>query len=125
MKRRTDIEARFLLVAAFFSLQLSALTASGATFTVTKTADTNDGICDGDCSLREAVTAANSTPGIDDVQVPAGTYALFSASAPSGQVALHATEALNITGAGRAATSITSSTKTCLLIDGATQPSRV
>ena len=32
--------------------------ASAATFTVTKTADTNDGLCDADCSLREAVFAA-------------------------------------------------------------------
>lgn len=30
------------------------------TITVTKTADTADGVCDSDCSLREAVTAANS-----------------------------------------------------------------
>jgi CSLREA domain-containing protein len=29
-------------------------------FTVTKTADTNDGTCDSDCSLREAVTAAGN-----------------------------------------------------------------
>ncbi len=32
-----------------------------ATFTVTKIADTSDGICDADCSLREAVTEANAT----------------------------------------------------------------
>ena len=30
-------------------------------YTVTKTADTDDGVCDGDCSLREAVKAANAT----------------------------------------------------------------
>jgi CSLREA domain-containing protein len=30
------------------------------TLTVTKTADTNDGVCDADCSLREAIAAANS-----------------------------------------------------------------
>jgi uncharacterized delta-60 repeat protein/CSLREA domain-containing protein len=29
------------------------------TFTVTKTLDTNDGTCDSDCSLREAIAAAN------------------------------------------------------------------
>ena len=40
--------------------------AFGATFTVTKTADTNDGICDADCSLREAIAAANATT-TDDV----------------------------------------------------------
>jgi CSLREA domain-containing protein len=31
------------------------------TLIVTKTADTNDGMCDGDCSLREAITAANAS----------------------------------------------------------------
>lgn len=40
--------------------------AFGATFTVTKTADTNDAVCDSDCSLREAITAANNA-GEDDV----------------------------------------------------------
>src|SRR5688500_6908762 len=31
-----------------------------ANYTVTKIADTNDGVCDADCSLREAVAAANA-----------------------------------------------------------------
>ncbi len=35
--------------------------AAAATYTVTKTADTNDGTCDADCSFREAITAANAT----------------------------------------------------------------
>ena len=34
-------------------------------FTVTKTADTNDGVCDSDCSLREAVVRANADAGPD------------------------------------------------------------
>lgn len=38
-----------------------------ATYTVTKTADTNDGICDSDCSLREAIVAANGTTDSDIV----------------------------------------------------------
>jgi CSLREA domain-containing protein len=45
-----------------------------ATFTVTKTADTNDGVCDADCSLREAILAANAAPDADTITVPAGTY---------------------------------------------------
>ena len=49
---------------------------SAATFTVTKTADTADGTCDSDCSLREAVIAANDNAGFDTVSVPAGTYVL-------------------------------------------------
>ena len=39
----------------------------GVTFTVTKTADTNDGVCGFDCSLREAITAANASPGADTI----------------------------------------------------------
>ncbi len=42
--------------------------ASAATYTVTKAADTNDGVCDSDCSLREAVAAAIATPD-DDIIV--------------------------------------------------------
>lgn len=40
------------------TLQINRL---GATRAVTKVADTNDGVCDADCSLREAIAAA--TPG--------------------------------------------------------------
>lgn len=43
---------------------------------VTKADDTSDGTCDGDCSLREAIIAANETPGHDVIYVPAGTYTL-------------------------------------------------
>ena len=50
--------------------------ASAASFTVTKTADTNDGVCDADCSLREAISAANAAAGADTITVPAGTYQL-------------------------------------------------
>lgn len=34
------------------------MAAQAATLTVTKTADTSDGVCDADCSLREAIAAA-------------------------------------------------------------------
>jgi CSLREA domain-containing protein len=43
-------------------------------YNVTKTDDTFDGVCDADCSLREAIEAANVTAGA--VIVPAGTYVL-------------------------------------------------
>ena len=42
-------------------ITLSFLSAQAATFTVTKTADTNDGTCDADCSLREAIAAATAS----------------------------------------------------------------
>ena len=43
-----------------------------ATFTVTKTADTNDGACNTDCSLREAITAANADAVADSIAFAAG-----------------------------------------------------
>jgi CSLREA domain-containing protein len=72
-----------------YSILLSAQssTASGQTvdfavatsvlYTVTKTDDTFDGVCDdADCSLREAISAANAVAGAGAVIVPAGTYTL-------------------------------------------------
>jgi CSLREA domain-containing protein len=47
-----------------------------ATFTVTKNTDDPVDGCDADCSLREAVIAANQTIEHDTVVVPAGTYVL-------------------------------------------------
>lgn len=46
-------------------------------YRVSKTADAADGVCDLDCSLREAVEASNAAPGA--VVIPAGTYALTRA----------------------------------------------
>jgi CSLREA domain-containing protein len=47
-----------------FELQAPANQQSGPNFTVTKTADTNDGSCaTNDCSLREAINAANAALG--------------------------------------------------------------
>src|SRR3989344_4612299 len=65
------VTAGAMVVMFFF-----AAPAFAATFTVTKTADTNDGVCDADCSLREAIGAANALPGADIVTLPAGTYML-------------------------------------------------
>jgi CSLREA domain-containing protein len=69
------------------------------TFPVTKTEDTNDGTCDPDCSLREAIGAANTNPGVDDVPVPAGTYLLTL-----GQLVV--SDGVSIAGAGQANTII-------------------
>ena len=46
-------------------------------FTVSKTADTNDGHCNADCSLRDAIIAANANPGADRIILGSGlTYTL-------------------------------------------------
>ncbi len=90
--------AAALLLSLGFSPRLSA-----ATFTVTKTADTNDGTCDSDCSLREAVIAANGAAGLDVVAIPAGLYTLTIVGvgedlALTGDLDLR--EAVTISGAG-------------------------
>lgn len=62
-----------LLCAVFLSL---AGTATANTFTVTTT-DDDVGTCDpGDCSVREALAAAQANPGEDTVNIPAGHYVL-------------------------------------------------
>jgi CSLREA domain-containing protein len=72
---RSQSVSCLLLVGALVALLTlgSAGVANAATLTVTKTADTDDGVCDSDCSLREAVTAASDG---DTITVPPGTYVL-------------------------------------------------
>ncbi|MEX0800812.1 MAG: right-handed parallel beta-helix repeat-containing protein [Dehalococcoidia bacterium] len=74
-----------------------AAPAQAATFTVTKTADTADGTCDADCSLREAIIAANANAEADIINVPAGTYVLTSGE-------LEITSDITINGAGASST---------------------
>jgi CSLREA domain-containing protein len=89
---------------------LWAVAAQAATFTVTKAADTADGSCDAaDCSLREAISAANATAEADTVVVPAGTYMLSLAGAGEDLNAsgdLDVTQPVTISGAGAATTII-------------------
>lgn len=60
---------------ATISLVASAAV-DAATFTVTKLGDSNDGLCNADCSLREAIRAANAQVGTDTIVLPAGTLTL-------------------------------------------------
>ncbi len=79
-------------------------------FTVTKTSDTNDGACNEDCSLREAIIAANASPGYDIITVPAGTYLLTIGGTGEDAAAMGdldiTTGDLTINGAGAATTII-------------------
>jgi len=64
------------LACLFLGLCLANASTQATTFLVTKTADTEDGACNADCSLREAIIAANANPGPDDITLPAGVYTL-------------------------------------------------
>lgn len=75
-----------LAVSLLGLLALAPAQAAATTFTVTKTADTDDGTCNADCSLREAVKAAEQAQAAicagvvcpsaasETVVVPAGIY---------------------------------------------------
>jgi CSLREA domain-containing protein len=84
-------------------------TANAATFTVTKTNDTADGSCNADCSLREAVIAANEAPGPDHIVVPAGRYLLTRVgednSSLNGDLDLYSVD-VSVVGAGMGVTVI-------------------
>lgn len=73
MKNRFTVSLKFAL--AFLFLGLLAGTASAATYVVTKTTDSNDGVCDADCSLREAVDKANQTGAADVITFDATVFA--------------------------------------------------
>jgi uncharacterized delta-60 repeat protein/CSLREA domain-containing protein len=86
------------------TVQITVNALDDTSYVVTKTADTNDGACNADCSLREAITAANSDPGAETI-----SFNITGAGCVSGVCTIAPTSALpTITGA--------------VTIDGYTQP---
>lgn len=80
--------SRQLFLLTLLTAAAVALPAQAAIFTVTKTADTFDGRCDQDCSLREAVAAANAASGPDVIVLPSGVYTLTRTGANEDGAAL-------------------------------------
>jgi large repetitive protein len=81
--------------------------AAVTTFTVTTTADSNDGVCTPTlCSLRDAVIAANADPDASTINLPAGHYTLGGASGEEAGATgdLDVTAPLSVVGAGAAST---------------------
>ncbi len=101
--------ALLMLVLASTFVAPAPTTAAPQTFTVTNTVDTADGICGADCSLREAISAANANPGADTIIVPAGTYTLTITTTLEDNNAdgdLDIRDSLTLIGAGAATTTI-------------------
>ena len=105
--------SRLLVALAIVAAMLSiARPTYAAAFTVTKPDDTNDGVCDAsDCSLREAIVAANAAAGADIITVPAGTYQITLNPGPDENAGASGdfdiTDSITINGAGAANTIIT------------------
>src|SRR3990170_6687024 len=77
------IAAPALALVIALAVAWGAAPAQAATFTVTKTADTADGTCNADCSLREAIIAAEAAGGADTISFdpavfPPGTPATIA-----------------------------------------------
>ncbi len=92
----------FRLPVMFFFTALFFGAVNAATFTVTKTADTNDSNCDADCSLREAVAAANTASTDDVIEFDGaifGTAQTITLSGNSLSIVFNGTLTINGTGA--------------------------
>ncbi len=84
----------------------TVIAAPNVTFNVSKTTDGNDGACNADCSVREAVVAANAAAGTDMVMLLTGTHQLTIDLAGTENVAaegdLDVTQSLTVVGNGAA-----------------------
>ena len=96
-----------LALAALLVPLAAAAPVEAALFVPNKTADTFDGACDADCSLREAIAAANARRGPDVVVLGPGIYVLTRAGAGEDAGAtgdLDVTDDLDLVGSDPAAT---------------------
>lgn len=101
------------LLAGFWLALLALLVAPAAafagTFVVTKTEDTADGVCNSDCSLREAIIATNANFVPDTIRLGPGVYLLdrYGAEEDAGDTGdLDILEDLTLTGGGAETTII-------------------
>src|SRR5439155_17732158 len=84
---------------------LSCLSAHAATFTVTSTADPGDGTCDvTECTLREAINAANTAAGADTITFASGLTGTIALASGSGD--LYINDPVDIEGPGAGALTI-------------------
>lgn len=101
-------------------LILAAVSVEAAVYTVTKTADTNDSMCDSDCSLREAIAAANGTL---DNDIVAFALPLFSSSQTitlsGGELVVANNGSLTIFGPGANHLTISGNNASRILVSGA------
>lgn len=92
-----------VLLAALAALLIPAGPAAAQAFRVTILGDPAPGACNAKCSLREAVIAANASPGPDVIRLPKGRIDLARAGAGEDLAAtgdLDVTESLSIVGKG-------------------------
>jgi CSLREA domain-containing protein len=102
-KQIVSLPLRIVLIVLAFIVCFSAAAQHtfAATFTVTRNDDRN-AVCvsNVDCSLREAVSAANAAPTSDTINFAAGLTLITLASGDAGDIAINNNGSLTITGPG-------------------------
>ncbi|HMT07543.1 MAG TPA: choice-of-anchor Q domain-containing protein [Pyrinomonadaceae bacterium] len=93
--------------------------ANSATFVVNKVADTNDGTCDSDCSLREAIATATAAAG-DDIIVFSSLFGVSQTIVLGGsELVLGANGSTTINGPGASLLTINGNNASRILSTGA------
>ncbi len=109
MRNRSGL-ALSLVLAVTAAILATAVPASAAVFTPTRFDDpVPDACAPADCSLREAIRAANAAAGPDTIPLQAGTYTLQQVGTDEDDALdgdLDITDDLTITGMGPAATTV-------------------
>lgn len=101
MSPKQVVSSLRLLAAGAFVSFVFASSALAAQFTVTKVADTNDGVCDSDCSFREAIAAANAAAGDDSVVFDPTVFGTpQTITLTNGSVSMTGSQSVSITGTG-------------------------
>lgn len=108
-----------IFFACFLFVFCFSLTASATVYTVTKTADTSDGTCDADCSLREAVAAANATADNDSIEFSSLFSSPQTITLTSGEIVVAANGSLTINGPGPNLLTISGNNTSRVLSSGA------
>ena len=106
----------FALTCLVFSFCASA---SAVTYTVTKTADTSDGACDADCSLREAVTAANGTVDNDTIAFSSLFNSAQTITLTGGEIVFANNGSLTVNGPGANLLTISGNNASRIFVSGA------
>lgn len=75
-KIRTTFIPLAVFIAALALQGCNSTDCSEMVYTINRFDDHNDGACDSDCSLREAIIRSNECPGTQTLLLPAGTYNL-------------------------------------------------
>jgi CSLREA domain-containing protein len=86
------------------SIDVTPTDCAADVFVVTMTTDTNDGMCNTQCTLREAILAANACPGENAIQLGAETYSLRQAGSGDQRGDLDITDNLTVVGVSPAET---------------------